>query len=170
MWRWWLNTCREPPLVEAPNLTVVSTPPRNQALERMGRTPPLRGWCPSRRWHRKRQEFLHGPTVVGDARCHGGSGPATGAGETRMRCGEIIDRPDEIHAMLQRQGAARQRTPAACQRGQPCTEGGVEPLNVGRIDHPVPLRPASKRLHPCRCAIDHTAFRVDHSPALVAFD
>jgi hypothetical protein len=32
------------------------------------------------------------------------------------------------------------------------------------------LRPASKRLHPCRCAIDNTAFRVDHSPALVALD
>ena len=37
----------------APQLTVVSAPPLNQALERMRGTPTLFGRCPARRWHMK---------------------------------------------------------------------------------------------------------------------
>ncbi len=72
--------------------------------------------------------------------------------------------------MQQRQGAARPRPPAACQRGPPCTDGGVAPLHGGRMDPPVPWRPASKRRHPCRGALAPTACRVDHALALVALD
>jgi hypothetical protein len=35
--------------------------------------------------------------------------------------------------MLQCQGVARQRTPSACQRGQPLTKRGVQPLDVRGI-------------------------------------
>src|SRR2546430_13645364 len=85
----------------------------------------------------KRQEFLDGPAVVSDASGHCRRGPATGVGQTRMGCAEIIDRPDQIHTMLKRQRVARQRTTAACQRGQTRTEGRVQSLDVRRIDDAV---------------------------------
>src|SRR3977135_1283977 len=122
------------PCQVGPQLTVVPTPPLNQALERMGGPPPLLGWCPARRWDMQRQEFLDGPAVVSDASGHCRRGPATGVGQTCMGCAEIIDRPDQIHTMLKRQRVARQRTTAACQRGQTRTEGRVESLDVRRID------------------------------------
>src|SRR5215470_7794661 len=43
-------------------------------------------------------------------------------------------------------------------------------LDVGRIDHPIPLRSASERLYPCRRAIDNTTFGLHHPPPLVALD
>ena len=67
---------------------------------------------------------------------------------------KMIDCTNKIHAVLQRQRTARQRATAACQRGQALTECGVQPLNVGRIDHPLSLRAAPQCLHACRRAID----------------
>src|SRR5712691_10422162 len=118
----------------------------------------------------KRQEFLDGPAVVSDASGHCRRGPATGVGQTRMGCAEIIDRPDQIHTMLKRQRVARQRTTAACQRGQTCTEGRVQSLDVRRIDDAVALRTPPERLHACRCAIDKAALGLDHPSSLVALD
>src|SRR5262252_6462601 len=43
-------------------------------------------------------------------------------------------------------------------------------LNVRRINHAVPLRSASERLHACRCAIDTAAFGRDDTAPLVALD
>src|SRR6266699_402554 len=157
------------PLV-APQLTVVSAPPRYEAFQRMRGTPTLLGWCPARRWYMKRQEFRDGPAVVSDTSGHRRCCPATGVDQTRMRGAEIIDRTDEIHAMLQRQRAARQRTPSACQRCQPLTKRRVQPLDVRGIDHAFPLRPASERLDACRRTIDNAAFGLDHPPPLVALD
>src|SRR5207248_9727472 len=88
----------------APQLTVVSAPPRYEALQRMRGTPTLLGWGPASRWDMKRQEFMDGPTVVRDTSSHRRGGPTTGVGQTRMRRAEVINRPDEIHAMLQCQG------------------------------------------------------------------
>ena len=56
------------------------------------------------------------------------------------------------------------------ERREAFPERRVQPLDVGRIDHPVPLRPASKRLHACRRAIDKAAVGRDHPPPLVALD
>src|SRR5438034_8788596 len=154
----------------APQLTVVSAPPRYEAFQRMRGTPTLLGGCPARRWYMKRQEFRDGPAVVSDTSGHRRCCPATGVGQTRMRCAEIIDRTDEIPAMLQRQCAARQRTPSACQRCQPLTKRRVQPLDVRGIDHAFPLRPASERLDACRRTIDHAACGLDHPPPLVALD
>ena len=96
--------------------------------------------------------------MIRDASGHRRCGPATGGGQTRMWRAKIIDGPDEIHTVLQRQRTARQCTPAACQRGQPLTERGVEPLDVGRIDDPAALRAPSERLDACRRAIHNAAF------------
>ena len=128
------------------------------------------GRCPARRWHMKRQQFLDGPAMIGDASGHRRCRPATGLGQTRMGCAEIIDRTDEIHTMLQRQRAARQRATSACQRGQTLTECRVEPLDVGRIDDAVALRAPPERLDACRRAIDNAAFDLDHPSPLVALD
>jgi Phage integrase, N-terminal SAM-like domain len=62
----------------APQLTVVSAPPRYEAFQRMRGTSTLLGWCPARRWHRKRQQFLDGPAMIRDASGHRRCCPATG--------------------------------------------------------------------------------------------
>ena len=69
----------------------------------------------------KRQQFLDGPAMIRNASSHRRCGPATNVGQTRMRCTKIIDRTDQVHAMLQRLGAARQCAPSAGQRSQPLT-------------------------------------------------
>src|SRR5712691_7495921 len=154
----------------APQLTVVPALPLHQALERMRGTPTLFGRCPARWWHRKRQQFLDGPAMIGDTSSHRRCGPALGVGQTRMGCAEIIDRSDQIHPMLQCQRATRQRAPSACQRGQTRTEGRVQSFDVGRIDDAVALRTPPERLNACRCAIDNAAFGLDHPSSLVALD
>ena len=108
--------------------------------------------------------------MIGDASSHRRGSLATCLGETRMRCTEIIDRPDEIHAMLQRQRAARQGATSACQRRETLTERRVEALDVRRIDAPVALRTLSERLDACRRAINNAAFSLDHPAPLVALD
>src|SRR6266478_1287597 len=79
----------------APQLTVVPTPSFNQALKRLRGTPSLRGWRPTRRWHMQRQQFLDGPAMIRDASGHRRCCPATGVGQTRMRCAEMLDRTDQ---------------------------------------------------------------------------
>ena len=115
--------------------------------------------------------------MVGDPSCHGrcpvGRYRASRLGskaETRVICTKIIDRTDQVHPVLQRQGLACQRPATARQRCEAFPKRCVEPLHVRCIDHPVPLRPASERLHACRRAIDNAAFSLDHSPPLVALD
>src|SRR5260370_36728652 len=116
----------------------------------------------------QRQEFLDGPAVVSDASGHYRRGPATGVGQTCMGCAEIIDRPDQIHTMLKRQRVARQRTTAACQRGQTRTEGRVESLRVPRIDDAVSLRIHPERIQADRVATDNPALDCDHLSTLAS--
>ena len=118
----------------------------------------------------KRQQLLDSPAMIRDASGHCRCGPATGGGQTRMRGAKIIDRPDQIHPMLQGQRAARQRPASTRQRGQPSTKRRVEPLDVGRIDDAVALRTLPERLNACRRAIDHASFGLDHTAPLVALD
>src|SRR2546427_135517 len=118
----------------------------------------------------KRQQFLDGPAMIGDASGHRRGGPATGVGQTRMGCAEIIDRSDQIHPMLQCQRAARQRATSSCQRGQTRTEGRVQSFDVRRIDDAVALRTPPERLHACRCAIDNAALGLDDTSSLVALN
>jgi len=106
--------------------------------------------------------------MIRDASSHRRCGPASDGGETRMWRAKIIDRTDQVHPMLQRQRVTRQRSPSACQRGQPLTECRIEPLDVGRVDDPVSLRAPSERLHACRRAIDNAALDVDDTPLRIA--
>ena len=46
----------------------------------------------------------------------------------------------------------------------------VEPLNVRRIHHTVPVQLMSEGLHTCRRAIDHAVFSRDHTAPLIALD
>src|SRR5690242_3180321 len=108
--------------------------------------------------------------MIRDTSGHCRGGPATGVSQTRVWCAEIINRTDQIHTMLQRQRVARQRSATACQRREALPERRVQPLNIGRIDDSLALRPASERLHACRCPIDHAAFRRDYPPPFVALD
>ena len=120
-----------------------------------------------RRWHMKRQQLLDWPAMIRD--------PAAIAvwsrnrhGQTRMRGTEIIDRTDQIHAVLQRQRVACERAASAGQRRQTLPKRCVEPFDVRCIDHPGPVRSAPERLDAGGCAIHDTALNVDHPPLGIA--
>src|SRR6516164_4913161 len=107
--------------------------------------------------------------MVGDPSRHGGR-RLLSLLQTLMRRAKVIHRADQEHPLVQRQGIACQRPAPARQRGEAFSKRRVEPLNVCRIDYPVPLRSASERLYTCRRAIDHAAVGLDHTPPLVALD
>src|SRR5439155_14353038 len=152
----------------APQLTVVSAPPLNQALERMRRTPTSLGWRPLRRRHAIGQQFLHTPAMIGDASGHRRCGLAAGMGQTLVRCADVIDRPDQIPAMLQGQRAACERPASARQRRQTLTERGVQSLDVRRVDHAVSLRATPERLDAGGRAIHDAPLDIDDTPLGVA--
>src|ERR671939_425247 len=87
----------------AQQLTVVSAPSFNQALERMRGTPSLHGWCPPRRWHMKRQQFPDRPAMIGDPSGHRRGLLATCPAQTLMWRAKVIDGADQVHPMAQRQ-------------------------------------------------------------------
>jgi hypothetical protein len=87
-----------------------------------------------------------------------------------MRCAQVIDSAHHEHPLVQRQGLTGQRPAPARQRREAFPKRGVQPLNVGRIDHAVPLRAASERLHTCWRASDNAALGLDDTPPLIAFD
>ena len=87
-----------------------------------------------------------------------------------MRRAKVRDRAYQEHALVQRQGVASQRPTTARQWREVFSECRVQPFDVRGVDHPVPLRAASERLHACRRAIHNTAFGLDHTPPLVALD
>ena len=75
-----------------------------------------------------------------------------------MRGAKIIDRADQIHAMLQCQRAPRQRPASARQRRQPLPERRVQPLDIRRVDHAVTLSPTPERL--TRAPVCHPRYGV----------
>ena len=86
-----------------------------------------------------RQQVLHTPAMIRDPGGHCWClrratpvGPKRGEAETRMQCTKVVDRTNQIHAMLQRQCATCQRPAPACQRGEAFTERRVQPVTVGR--------------------------------------
>jgi hypothetical protein len=122
----------------------------------------------------RRQQVSNTPAMLGDAGGHGRcprhtphASPRGGEAQTRMRRAEIIDRPNQIHPMLQRQCAPCQCAPSTRQRCQACTECGVEPLNVRRVHDPIALRTAPQHLDTCWRPSNDTALHLDHTPRLM---
>jgi hypothetical protein len=58
----------------------------------------------------------------------------------------MIAHADQLHAVLERQGAPRQRLPSPCQRCQACAACGLKPLDLGWGAHPGAVRAAPERL------------------------
>ena len=106
--------------------------------------------------------------MVGDASGHGGRHCAPAVAQTRVRCAEIIDGADQVHPVLQGQRTACQRPAAARQHCQALPERRVEPFDVGRVDHPLPLRPAQERRHACRCTGNDPMLDSDDTPLRIA--
>ena len=117
--------------------------------------------------HRKRQQCPYRPAMIGDSSRHGWCRLLC-KGQTLMRYAKVIDRAHQEHPLVQRQGVAGQCPAPARQRREVFPKRCVEPLNVGCIDHPDPLRPALERRHACRRTIDHAVFGLHHPPPLVA--
>jgi hypothetical protein len=67
--------------------------------------------------------------------------------QTMMEIAEIVATAYEVHASRQSFGAASQSARAANQMVQALAEGGVEPLDKGRVDHAFPLRSFDQALH-----------------------
>ena len=97
--------------------------------------------------------------MICDASGHRRGGLVAEVGQTRMRCTEIIDRPDQIHTMLQRPRAPRQCPASARQRRQPLTERRVQAFDVGRVDHPGALRAAPQGLDARRWVLSQILLR-----------
>src|SRR5207248_9664704 len=72
--------------------------------------------------------------------------------------------------VLQGHRAACQGPAAAGQRCQALTKGRVEPLDVGGVDHPVPVRATPKRLDPCWGALHDAPLDIDDPPLRIALD
>lgn len=123
----------------------------------------------------KRQQCLDCPSMIRDPGGHGRcplyippTGPRAGEAQTRMIRTEVGDRPAQIQAVPQGRGTARQRSAATGQGRQALTERRVQPLKVGRVEHPVALRAMPERLDACWRAIHDAAFDVDAAPLGVA--
>src|SRR5262249_56305650 len=116
------------------------------------------------------------------ARCGNPGSPSRGAiegwlaprrcyAQTLVRCAKVVDCPEQVHPVLQRAALASQGPIAARQRGQTLAEGGVEPFNVGGIDHASPARPAAANLfYLPRGAHPKAALDADHPPLHVVLD
>src|SRR5215218_7475394 len=122
-------------------------PALNQAFQGMRGTPTSLRWYPARWRYMERQQFSHRPAMVGDPSRHGrcpvGRCHASRLGnkvKTRVIRAKVIDRADQVHPVLQCQRVTRERPTTACQWRQALTKRGVEPLDVGGIDDPSPLR------------------------------
>jgi hypothetical protein len=116
-----------------------------------------------------RQQFSHIPPMSGDPGGHCRCRRPPAAAKTRVRSTKIIDRADQIHSVLESQWAPRQRPPSPCKRCQPFAECGIEPLDVGRVEHPVAVRAVPERLDAGGCAIHDAALNVNYSPLGIPF-
>src|SRR2546428_185591 len=87
-----------------------------------------------------------------------------------MRRTKVVDRTNQIHAMLQRQCTTCQRPATACQRGEACTERRVQPLNVCCVDHSITLRATPERLDAGRRSVDEAPLDGDDTPLRIALD
>ena len=152
----------------APQLTVVPAPPLPKACERMRGTPTLFRWHPTRRRHVIRQQFLNTPAMIRNPGGHSRCRCTPDAAQTRVWGTKVIDRTNQIHPVMERQRAPRQRPPSTSQRCQPFAECGVEPLDVGGVDHPVPVRATPERLDAGWCAIRDAERDGNHSPLCIA--
>src|SRR5215212_1477280 len=90
-----------------------------------------------------------------------------------MPTAEVVGRPDQPHARLQRPPVTSRRPGPSRQRGQPRTQGGLKPLDVGGVDHRAfaPLRtdePSLDRLF--SAAHYYTPKNPDHPSPSVALD
>ena len=88
---------------------------------------------------------MDGPAMIGDPGGHGRrpldtphAGRRCGEAQTGMVRTEVVDAADQIPPLPQRQRMTHERSTATCQRRQALPERGLEPLDVGCVDHPVP--------------------------------
>jgi hypothetical protein len=94
----------------------------------------------------KRQQCVNHPAMIGDPSGHCRRRHTTATPQTRVRTTKIVDGTDQVHAMLQRQRVTHHRPAAPHQWCQALMECRVQSLDVGRVDHPSPLRAAPERL------------------------
>ncbi len=91
--------------------------------------------------------------------------------QTLVRRAKGVDCSNQIHPVLQRAALAGQRPTAACQRGEAFAEGGVEPFNVGGVEHAgAALRAAAHLFDLRRRARQNAALDADHLPLHVVLD
>ena len=83
---------------------------------------------------------------------------------TCVRHTDGVDGPHHLHPVVPRQRLTCQRPPAPSERRQALPQRGVEPLNVGRVDAPTPMRAVPARLDARGRALHDTAFDGDQAP------
>ena len=121
----------------------------NEAFTHIRGTPTLLGWCPTRRWHVIRQQFVHTPAMIRARSGHGRRRCVSGT-ETCMRGTKVIHGANQIHPVLQGHHAACQCPPSTRQRGQAFAERRIQPFDIRRVDPPFALQATPARLDACR--------------------
>src|SRR2546428_10798082 len=82
------------------------------------------------------QHFPQGPAMVGNACSHSRSSPHSPLGEqARMVGAEVVERAHQVHARVKSLHSARQTAGAPAKTSQPSTEGGIQSLDVGRVEY-----------------------------------
>jgi hypothetical protein len=83
---------------------------------------------------------------------------------------KIVDTAEEIHARLKGLQPMSGIPTAAGQAGQALTEGGVQPLDKGSIEHASPFRQRQKFLSSFQCSLCHASSDLDNTLVLSVFD
>ena len=125
----------------------------------------------------EREQLTKTPAMRGNPGSHsrsaldGGLAHRRCYAQTLVRRAKVVDCADQIHPVFQRAALAGQRPPAARQRGQALAEGGVEPFNVGGVEHAgTALRAAAQLFDLRRRAGQNAALDADHPPLHVVLD
>ena len=114
-------------------MVVIAHPPINQRLEAFGTASPAFGGLPAGRRHVVLQEFVDGPAMIRDPGGHRRRPlHPLGGREAVMERTEVVDCPDQVHAVLQRPLLPRQAAGAARQARQARAERAIEPFDIGR--------------------------------------
>ena len=77
-----------------------------------------------------------------------------------MKVTEVVDAAEHIHAVLQGLAMAGEVAGPPKETGQALAEGGLEPFNIGRVDHPATLGGFQQ-------AIDHCLFALQSRQSLL---
>lgn len=87
-----------------------------------------------------------------------------------MRRAEVVDRSSQVHSFVQRRQSASRASAPPPQTSQSLTKRGVQPLDVGRVEHLTAGRAPQQRQEQACVALNKPMKRSAHRPACILLD